>query len=35
VIKYKTKEKYRIYAKDIFLSRTKILAMGANYGKNI
>ena len=34
-IKYKTKEKYRICAKGIFLSRMKILAMGANYGKNI
>lgn len=33
VIKYKTKEKCRICAKDIFLSRIKILAMGANYGK--
>ena len=31
----KTKEKYRIGAKGIFLSRMKILAMGANYGKNI
>ena len=35
MIKYKTKEKYRICAKDIFLSRMKILAMGANHGIDI